>query len=85
MSKDFSLSERLVACLGAVLLALPTAFVVWFAVNLDLALHFDAFLSSIWLWGTVAVFVVVALWNPHHFVNLMGTVWAAMERYARWF
>ncbi len=78
-----TLADRLVALLAATLFAVPSAFLLWFGLNLELA-PLGVFLESPWLWGTIAAFAVVSLFSPDLFVDLLGALWHAMYRLARW-
>jgi hypothetical protein len=81
---SYSAGDRLAALGVAVLFAVPTAFVAWFAVNLELA-PVGGFLSSFWLWGTIILFALMSAVSPNVFVSLLGALWQGLYRLARWF
>jgi hypothetical protein len=84
MRSEHTLGDRLVSALAAVVLAVPTSFVLWFAVNLELA-SFGPFLESFWLWGVIALFILISVASPHLFVRILGAIWSAMHGFAKWF
>jgi len=81
---EHSLGERLVSVMAAVVFAVPTAFLLWVAANLEVA-SFGGFIESSWLWCTIAVFVLVSFFAPTVFVAVLGAVWGSMHRFAKWF
>ncbi len=81
---ELSLSGRLAALAVGIVFAVPTAFLLWFVVNLELA-AFDQFLGSAWLWGTIGLSMLVSFFWPDFFARALGAVWDLMQRLARWF
>ena len=84
-NRKYTLEDRLSALLLAIVLAIPTAFLCWWVVNVELAFFDAGFLSSFWLWGTIGVFLVTSFISPDLFVDVLGRVWNLMYRMASWF
>ena len=71
--------------LAAMLFAVPTAAVIWFAASKSLALWTDLQPS---LGGFLILqggFALVALFLPELFPTLFGKVWQALIKFSRWF
>ncbi len=81
------LTGFLMGQLAAVLFAVPTAAIVWFATNKELALWGPggAFIGAKGFWLILACFAFVSLFLPRLFPSLLGKVWHGIIRFEQWF
>ncbi|BBB26032.1 hypothetical protein [Amphritea japonica] len=73
--------------LAAALFAVPTAALLWFATNKQLALWGPggAFIGATGFWLILACFAFVSLFIPRFFPSLLGKVWNGIIRIEQWF
>lgn len=78
--------DRMISFLAAMCFALPTAGLLWFMSNKQLALFSsgDSFLGSPILWAIVIIFAVLALIYKDLFPSLIGKVWQLMIKLVPW-
>ena len=81
--KHYTLEDRLYSLLLAVLLAVPTAFLLWWGLNMGL--YGSPFISSLWLWLTIAIFLLISVVSPDFFERLLGRVWGLLYRLLKWY
>jgi hypothetical protein len=69
--------SRLISMLASLFFSLPTAVILWFGLNTQLA-HVssaDLFLTSKVLWLTILVFIIVSLVSPRVFNSMLAMIW----------
>lgn len=77
--------SRSMEFLAAMLFAVPTAAVIWFAASKSLALWTDRQPSGGGFLIILSSFVLVALFLPGLFPSLFGKVWQALIKFSKWF
>ena len=83
-SQDGFLGSRLIGLFASLFFSVPTAALIWFGVNKQLA-YFDArFFGSSYLVGCIVVFSVIALLLPQLFPSILGGIWRSILKVERW-
>lgn len=75
--------SRLMSLLASLFFSIPTAFLIWLAINREIA-FLGGFVSATYLWAMIAGFALVALLSPALFPSLMGAIWHGMLRIYKW-
>jgi hypothetical protein len=78
------IESRLISLFASLFFSVPTAVFVWLWVNLELAVHWDGFLSSRYLIICIFVFAVLALLAPKLFPSMLGGIWRGIARVWSW-
>ena len=81
-SDEGFLEARLYGLFASLILSVPTAFIIWMWANIELA-SFGGFIGSYYLVTSIAVFSVIALLFPRLFPSILGFIWHAMVKVAR--
>jgi len=83
VNPDHSISGRLMGVLSSLCFSLPTAMLIWLAVNVQAA-SWGGFLSASYLWVSIAVFALIAFVAPSLFPSLLGTIWRGFIKLWNW-
>lgn len=75
--------SRLMSMIASLFFSVPTAFLLWLAVNINLA-FWGGFIGTPYLWGTIGVFALLAFAMPTLFPSLLGRIWQGMVNFSRW-
>ncbi|WP_298451729.1 hypothetical protein [uncultured Marinobacter sp.] len=78
------LESRLISLFASLFFSVPTAALIWFGVNKQLA-YFDAgFFRSTYLIACIIVFSALALLLPRLFPSILGGIWRSILKVERW-
>ncbi|RTE64269.1 hypothetical protein EH243_18270 [Amphritea opalescens] len=78
------IKSRLIGLFASLFFSVPTAILIWFGVNKQLA-YFDAgFFSSTYLIACILIFSVLALLFPRLFSSILGGIWRGILKVERW-
>ncbi len=83
-SQRGSLESRLIGLFASLIFSVPTAALIWFGVNKQLAYFYDGFLSSSYLVVCIIVFALIALLFPQLFPSILGGIWRGILKVERW-
>ena len=81
---QITFGDRLMSVLLSIVFSVPTAILVWFGLNFELTFHFDVFISSKYLWGSVVVFSIIAFVAPDLFTSIISNIWKGIMKVGRW-
>lgn len=73
--------------LAAAIFAIPTAALLWFATNKQLALWepSGAFVGATGFWLIIGFFAFVSVFLPKLFPSLLGKIWHGFIKLEQWF
>ena len=86
-NKSDQWQRRLIGLLVALLLAFPTAFILWFFTQTQLALWGveQGFLGTTGFWLILGTMALLAVVFPGLFPSILSTIWRALIGMGRWF
>ncbi len=70
--------------LAAAFFAIPTAALLWFATNQQLALS-GIFIGLNGFWLIIAIFAFISIFIPRLFPSILGKVWHGLIKIEQWF
>jgi len=81
------IAERVIGLIVSLVFAVPTAILIWFATNKNLALlgSSNTLLGSDGFWLILGVFALVAVILPNFFPSLLGKIWHTFIKIENWF
>lgn len=77
------IESRLISLLASLVFSVPTAALIWFGINKELA-YWGEFLSSNYLVACIIVFAVLALLFPQLFPSILGAIWRSLLKVEGW-
>ncbi len=83
-AEEYSIPDRLMAMLASLFFSVPTALVIWLSINRELALWWQGFLDSGYLWGSIVLFALLAFSMPRLFPVVLGSIWNGFIKLWRW-
>jgi hypothetical protein len=86
LKEDGPIMSRLIGLIAAMFFAVPTAALVWFGTNKQLAFWGtpDAFISTEAFWFILGGFALSALAFPNAFPSILGGIWQGLIKIHRW-
>jgi hypothetical protein len=79
------IKARTYALLASLFFSVPTAFLLWFSVNVGLS-QVGGFIDSDYLWLTILIFSIVAVLSPKVFPDMLGFIWRLILKvYGFWY
>lgn len=78
------IESRLIGLFASLFFSVPTAALIWFAVNKELAYWGAGFLGSSYLIGCIGIFALLAFLFPTLFPSILGAIWRGIVSVGRW-
>ena len=76
------LEARIFGLFASLIFSVPTAFIIWMLANVELV-SFGGFIDSNYLVASIIVFSIIALLFPRLFPSILGAIWHAIVKVAR--
>ncbi len=81
---QLTISYRLWSVVASLIFSIPTVVLVWFWINVELALNFSGFVSAPYLWYSIATFAAIGFLFPKIFPSIIGWFWKWMVAVYKW-